>query len=152
LIRQSHARLSATARADNAAWLEREAATSDRGPRPEQAVELDQLIEPVLGADRADLLRFHAGSPQGLPRDCRPSRVRRPGQPRQPSHRQPYGITDSGRRPTGHRADVGSMCARQFRYRMTPGGTTWHGRTATADTGQQKNGTEWCRKTSTDIA
>ncbi len=66
LVNDPYARLSATARADIAAWLEREAATSYRGPRPEQAVELDQLIEhvrPILGAHRADLLRFHVGLP-----------------------------------------------------------------------------------------
>ncbi len=64
LVDDPDARLRATARADIAAWVDREAATSYRGPRPDQAVELDQLIErgrPILGAHRADLLRFHAG-------------------------------------------------------------------------------------------
>src|SRR5437764_308698 len=32
--------------------------------------------------------------------------------------------TDVGRYPTAGATDVGSMCARQFWYRMTPGGTT----------------------------
>lgn len=66
LVDDPDARLSATARADIATRLERGAATSYRGPSPEQAVELDQLIEhvrPILGARRADLLRFHAGLP-----------------------------------------------------------------------------------------
>jgi len=35
-------------------------------------------------------------------------------------------------------ADVGSMCARQFRYKMTPDGTSRQGRAAKAVTGQQK--------------
>jgi len=66
LVDDPDARLRATARADIAAWLERGAPASYRGPRPEQAVELDQVIEharPILGARRADLLRFHAGLP-----------------------------------------------------------------------------------------
>jgi hypothetical protein len=65
LVEDPDVRLNSTARANIAAWLEREAATSYRGPRPEQAAELDQLIEHtrhVLGALRADLLRFNAAS------------------------------------------------------------------------------------------
>jgi hypothetical protein len=66
LVDDPDTRLSATARANIAAWLEHEAATSYHGPHPEQAVHLDPLIEharPILGAHRADLLRFHAGLP-----------------------------------------------------------------------------------------
>jgi hypothetical protein len=35
------------------------------------------------------------------------------------------------------------MCARQFRYRVTPFGTVRHAAAATTVTGQQ-NGTGWC--------
>jgi hypothetical protein len=64
LVDDPDLRLRATARADIATWLDREAATTYRGPGAGQADELDQLIEqarPVLGAHRADVLRFHAG-------------------------------------------------------------------------------------------
>ena len=57
-------RLRATARADLAVWLLRDAATAYRGPGPDRAAELDRLIEharPILGEGRARLLRFHAG-------------------------------------------------------------------------------------------
>src|SRR5947207_13646303 len=66
LVNDPDARLQPTARANLAAWLERDAATFYRGPRPDLAVELDQLIEParpILGARRANLLRFHTGLP-----------------------------------------------------------------------------------------
>ncbi|WP_232234434.1 hypothetical protein [Actinoplanes sp. N902-109] len=64
LVEDADQRLRATARADIAAWLKREAATSYRGPSRDRAVELDRLIDevgPVLGAGEARLLRFHAG-------------------------------------------------------------------------------------------
>lgn len=66
LMRDADQRLRATARADLAAWLDREAATTYRGPSRERATELDHLIEdarPILGESRARLLRFHAGLP-----------------------------------------------------------------------------------------
>ena len=64
LVDDPDPRLLATARADLAGWLDREAATVYRSPRPDQAMLLDRLIEharPVLGDHRCTLLRFHAG-------------------------------------------------------------------------------------------
>ncbi len=64
LVEDADQRLRATARADLAAWLEREAAISYRGPSRDRAAELDRLIDkarPILGESKVRLLRFHAG-------------------------------------------------------------------------------------------
>ena len=64
LVDDPDPRLLATARADIATWLHREAATVYCGPRPDQAATLDRLIEharAVLGEYYCTLLRFHAG-------------------------------------------------------------------------------------------
>lgn len=69
LIDDPDPRLLATARADIAAWLRREAATVYCGPRPDQAAMLDRLIEharAVLGKHSCTLLRFHAGGQVGV--------------------------------------------------------------------------------------
>jgi hypothetical protein len=64
LIDDPDQRLRVSSRADLATWLEREAATTYRGPGRDRAAEIDHLIEqvrPILGEDKARLLRFHAG-------------------------------------------------------------------------------------------
>jgi hypothetical protein len=57
-------RLRGSARADIAAWLDRQAATTYHGPCQGRAAELDKLIErsrPILGEHKVRLLRFHVG-------------------------------------------------------------------------------------------
>lgn len=64
LIDDPDPRLRVSSRADLAVWLDRDAATTYRGPSRDRAAELDQLIEqarPTLGEDKTRLLRFHAG-------------------------------------------------------------------------------------------
>lgn len=64
LIDDPDQRLRANSRADLAAWLDREAATTYHGPSRDRAAQLDHLIEqarPTLGENKTRLLRFHAG-------------------------------------------------------------------------------------------
>lgn len=71
LIDDPDPRLRAHARADIATWLDRQAATSYRGPSAVQAAELDTLITratPELDEHRVRLLRFHTGLAYRTPR------------------------------------------------------------------------------------
>jgi hypothetical protein len=69
LIDDPDERLRVNSRADIAAWLDRDAATTYRAPSPDRAAELDRLIDcgrPILGDHKVRLLRFHVGlAPSG---------------------------------------------------------------------------------------
>ncbi len=78
-------RLRGTARADITTWLDRQAASTYRGPSRDRAAELAELIErsrPILGEKTVRSLRFHAGLPHregtgecgGRPGLCGPTR------------------------------------------------------------------------------